>query len=49
MAQQHENPRRNAALAALAEAEAAARSVAEHLAGRPVAQGITIDGPLPWI
>ena len=45
MALQPEKNKRTASPAALAEAEAVARSINEHLAGRAVAQGITIDNP----
>jgi ribonuclease R len=42
---QHESDKRAFSLAALAEAEAVSKSVAERLAARPAARGITIDGP----
>ncbi len=45
MAFQPEKNKRASSSAALAEAEAVSRSINEHLAGRAVAQGITIDNP----
>ncbi|HEY7350686.1 MAG TPA: RNB domain-containing ribonuclease [Ktedonobacterales bacterium] len=45
MVYQYENPKRAFSPAAIAEAQIVAESIIEGMAGRPAAQGITIDNP----